>query len=259
MKKLMAVACLAVLAACGGGTTVPDPPVPGSAGVVTVDGFPDAVPGATPQAVAAPAGIDVRWGQSASWTIANGTSDTLRYTAQWTDFDNQVLVRGSLEGVVAPGKTSEGSFDRGCVQADLVAGGRIFAFAYFDKAGRQFGPGTNPEKIAECRPQPTPSPSPTPTPTPTPTPSPSPTPTPCPTPTPKPVVCTYTIDCGKQDSPLVASTHANYCVQHSAEAECKAGGGTMVGNKCVTGLPGVSNRRWQLNPGQSDARCLDKH
>ena len=253
MKKLMAVACLAVLAACGGGSTSGPSSVEQPA---TVAAAPATAP-AAPQTVTAPGGIDVRWGQSASWVLTNGSADTLRYTAQWTDFDNQALVRGSLDGVVAPGKTSEGSFDRGCAQVDLVAGNGIFAFAFFDKAGRAFDPGTHPERIAECRPQPTPKPSPSPTPTPTPTPSP--TPTPCPTPTPKPVVCTYTIDCGKQDSPLAASTHANYCVQHSAEAECVVGGGAMTGSKCVTGLPGVSNLRWQLTPGQSDARCLNKH
>lgn len=253
VKKLMAVACMVVMAACGGGTTS------GPSGVEqpAQAAAPDAAP-AVPVAVSSPT-LKVQWSPNASWAITNNGDGTVFYTAQWTDFDNQALVRGFQDGNVRPDTTSEGSFNRGCAQVDLVplGGGKIFAFAFFDKAGRVFNPSYQPERVSECRPQPTPSP--TPKPTPSPTPSPSPTPTPCPTPTPPPAVCKYTIDCGKQDSPVGQSTgHPNYCVNHSEVAECTAGGGTVVGSKCVTGLPGVSNRRWQLVPGQSDARCLNK-
>lgn len=262
MKKLIAVVCVALMAACGGGTI--DTPTAVEQPAQTA-AAPAAQPVVTP-VVESPDGILVRWSSNASWAVTNNTAGTLYYTAQWTDFDNQALVRGTWDGNVRPGTTSEGSFNRGCAQVDLVplGGGKIFAFAFFDKQGRAFNPSYQPERVSECRPQPsptpTPKPTPSPSPTPTPTPSPSPTPTPCPTPTPPPAVCKYTIDCGKQDSPVGQSTgHPNYCVNHSETAECTAGGGTVIGPKCVTGLPGVSNKRWQLVPGQSDARCLSKH
>lgn len=164
MKKVMAVLTMVALAACGSGTTS------GPSGVEqpAQAAAPVAAP-AVPVAVSSPT-LEVQWSPNASWAITNNGDGTVFYTAQWTDFDNQALVRGSQDGDVKAGTTSRGSFDRGCAQVDLVplGGGKIFAFAFFGKDGRTFDPGTHPERIAECRPKPTPTPTPTPFPTPTP-------------------------------------------------------------------------------------------
>jgi hypothetical protein len=181
VKKLVAVGIIAVLTACGGGgPTAPTVSAPEGSGTAAAPATAAAVP--APPAVEADGKYEVTWGNNASWELRNTTRDTLYYTAQWTDFENQGLAREKRELNAAPGTVSEGSFDRTCVQVDLIAG-KIFAFAFFDKGGKAFNPSSRPEKVAEClsRPKPTPEPSPEPTPTPQPAPSPSPTPEPtCP-------------------------------------------------------------------------------
>lgn len=157
-----------------GGTTAPTPTAEQVVATPTATG---ATSPAAPATVTAPGTYEVVWGMNASWTLWNHTVETLYYTASWTDFDNQSLVRGSKGGEVASGKSSEGSFDKTCVQVDIypLGSGKAIGFAFFDKNGRAFNPSSRPEKVKECGIQPTPQPTPTPRPTPTPTPSPSPT------------------------------------------------------------------------------------
>jgi hypothetical protein len=184
VRKLVAVGIIAVLTACGGGgPTVPTVSAPEESGTAAAPATAAAVP--APPAVEAEGKYEVTWGNNASWELRNTTRDTLYYTAQWTDFENQGLAREKRELNAAPGTTSHGSFDRTCVQVDLIAG-KIFAFAFFDKGGKPFNPSSKPEKVTECLSKPTPEPTPTPTPEPRPEPPPTPQPTPSPSPTPPP-------------------------------------------------------------------------
>ena len=122
MKRLMTVAVMLVLAGCGGnGPTAPEVAVATPAPVVAA-----AAPTVTPEAVTAPGTYEVKWSDNASWELLNTTSETLYYTAQYTDFNDQSAVLGSRSLEAASGKVSQGSFSKSCVQVDLVSG-KIFA------------------------------------------------------------------------------------------------------------------------------------
>lgn len=106
-------------------------------------------------------GLAVRWYTLAGFGVTNTAGTTQYLQAFITGFDNQSVKIASKNATVANGTTWNYSFNRGCVQLDLAyQGGTIFAHSFYDKAGRRFSPGTNPEKIAECKPQPTPTPTP---------------------------------------------------------------------------------------------------
>lgn len=184
---VMALGCAAVVAAllmgCGAptitgedGTRQQEQSVVGSA---TSPAAP--APSATPQPASGTAAeFEVAFGPMAGFVVRNLNKAAQELEAYTTDFDNQARRLREKSARVEPNGEWRDSFDTGCVQLDIAygGGGKIIAFAYFDKGGKQFGPGTSPEKITECRVKPTPTPSPTPSPTPTPKPSPSCTPKP---------------------------------------------------------------------------------
>jgi hypothetical protein len=214
----------------------------------------------------------------AGWQVTNTSGIGQSYRAYTTSFDNQNAETAYREsGTVPDGVTWAGTFNATCVQLDLTQdgpGGRPFAFAYFDKNGKEFDPhyGTG---LADCRKgtptpppcrgeqcEPTPQPTPTPTPEPTPSPSPTPTPSPSPSPSPDPALCYYKISKGSEAD---------------KEKQCEA---TNIGtqqlpifgvwlnfdyvdpslqNHCRFPLPGISDKDFQLTPGKSDESCLDKH
>lgn len=173
MKKTTSLLAVIALAACGGGSptqsTAPEPAATPAATVTT--------PATAPATVSAPGGVSVTFGRSAAFVATNTTDGFQLLEAYITNFDDQSKpIAPKRTARVEAGTVWSDSFDTTCVQLDVAyADGKIIAAAFYDKEGKQFGPGTSPERIAACRPQPTPTPSPTPTPTP----SPSPTPTPC--------------------------------------------------------------------------------
>jgi len=266
-RGLLVVSVALALWACGKDTvSTPDlatvtPTASGSATTASTD--PTPAPTTTP-----PGRYDVSWQRNASWEITNHTLDTLYYTASWTDFDNQKLVRGTMDGNVASGTTGGGSFDKTCVQVDLtpLGGGKIFAFAFFDVDGKPFDPGTHPERVTACRP----TPKPTPTPKTEPTPEPTPTPTPCPdpTPTPGPRACYYEVDCSLNAPGASSQVACQFLKQQRCELPPLLGAGGEWGNwfgqgpsheQCKVTFPGYSNDHFQLVPGQSAEGCLSKH
>ncbi len=186
MKKfaavLFATSCLTLaVIACNSSGTVSGPDTT----TTTTSNEPVAAaptPAPQPKPVVPPAGIEVVFYKGAGFYVKGIEGKAWAYT---TSFDNQRTATAVIEG---SGPKFEGSFDTTCVQLDLTQeptvvggdGGRAFAYAYFDKQGREIASSQLTEKVAECRRgTPTPEPSPPPTPAPSPTPSPSPTPTPC--------------------------------------------------------------------------------
>lgn len=262
LKRLAVLVCLCSYACGTGGTTQPtevatvrDSGSVSSAGVVTTT---TAVPATTPVT-----NLSAYFKQGVCYvTNQTGSTQAIRYRvskvvdeADPANYDKQIKVIDQTfsvpNGVKDFAVVAKGEVCAGLYQYDCGRGEGLLAYQFIRHSNL-------------C---PTPKPSPTPTPSPTPSPEPTPLPTPTPPPScqqlgncPVVLACKYTIDCGKQDSPVSKLTYNNYCVNHSAEAECKAGGGTWARNsKCETPLPGISNKRWQLNPGQSDEACLSKH
>lgn len=181
MKKFIAVSfavtCITLAVACGSnGPTVsgPDPvtvsaPEPTSVAPVAV----------TPKSVVPGTGaFSVTYFQNAGFQVTNLSGESKNYYAYYTSFDNQTTALGVINGLYTKnGKDFTGSFNKTCVQLDLTEeatvvggpGGRAFAYAYFDKQGKEISNANRAEKIAECRtpdPQPTPEPSPSPSPEP---------------------------------------------------------------------------------------------
>ena len=221
---------LLLLAACGS-PTLPTPPPPT---VPVAQSAPASTtsPAVAPQpAAAVGSGVEITFSTFASFTARNTGGEVRNLEAYITSFDDQGTALQTKTASLAPGGTWEATFSSTCVQTDVKdVGGKILGFAYFDKEGKQFGPGTNPEKIAECRFTPTPPPSP----------SPSPTCSPSPTPPPfcEKCYCFYTLS---SEKPSV---------------ECSREGGEWGGGECKLKKPGVKRTDFLLLQQKSAAECL---
>lgn len=123
---------------------------------------------AAPQPIAQPGSdsfFEARFLPGGDYSIRNVGSRTETWVVYRTTFDDQSTPTWwTLVAYVAPGGYLTGTVPgAACSQVDVTqgrAGDRPFAHAFYDREGRTFHPGSNPEKLDACRPKPTPIPTP---------------------------------------------------------------------------------------------------